>query len=186
MITAVAPALACFRPTSIECVRERLPTGDYDKRLISSTRVSASTQTIRCCMSFVRWSFSLARISNSRQQPSIRCWPSARVELDDHERTIWRHQTLYTAVAGAGGYAQQNPDDSGSRFLLAYHYMIGGHKDAVLKQLTHVVRLTPSDRVASELLRMVSPPRSERVGPQSAPRIRGARRGAGHRSSLTG
>ncbi len=58
---------------------------------------------------------------------------------------------LYTPQLRAlEAYAQQNPDDSGSRFLLAYHYMIGGHKDAVLKQLTHVVRLTPSDRVASD------------------------------------
>jgi tetratricopeptide (TPR) repeat protein len=79
---------------------------------------------------------------------------------------------LYTTQFRAlEAYTQQNPENSGSRFLLAYHYMIGGHNDAVAKQLTHVVRLTPSDRVAADLLRMVSPPPTLKVGDPAQPPV---------------
>lgn len=77
---------------------------------------------------------------------------------------------LYTPQLRAlEAYTQQNPENSGSRFLLAYHYLIGGHNEAVAKQLTHVVRLTPSDRVAADLLRMVSPPPTLKVADPNQP-----------------
>jgi hypothetical protein len=55
-------------------------------------------------------------------------------------------------------FVRDNPNDSGSRFLLAYHYMVGGHPDAAARQLTQVVKLQPNDRVAADVLKLVSQP----------------------------
>lgn len=70
-------------------------------------------------------------------------------------------------------FTQQNPGDAAGRFLLAYHDMSCGHPDAAARELRHVVRLMPNDRVAADLLKMVSAPPSgqpdetaERPSPQ--------------------
>jgi len=55
---------------------------------------------------------------------------------------------------------RSQPDDGASRFLLAYHYMIGRNNEAAARQLQQVVTLEPTDRVAADLLKMVSPPKA--------------------------
>jgi tetratricopeptide (TPR) repeat protein len=64
---------------------------------------------------------------------------------------------LYTSQLRAlEGFVKTNPDKGDARFLLAYHYLTEGHKDAAATQLKQVVLVAPSDRLASELLSMVT------------------------------
>jgi tetratricopeptide (TPR) repeat protein len=44
---------------------------------------------------------------------------------------------------------QQNPNDAAYRFLLAYHYMVQGHKDAAASQFQCVVTLEPKDQLST-------------------------------------
>lgn len=74
-------------------------------------------------------------------------------------RKIYPSVATYTnQLRALESFVKQNPQDSASRFLLAYHYMIGGHQDAAASKLSDVVRLTPDDRVAADLLQMLQAP----------------------------
>jgi tetratricopeptide (TPR) repeat protein len=53
-------------------------------------------------------------------------------------------------------YCRDNPNAADARFLLAYHYITCGHKDAAVKTLQDVVRLNPKDQLAPQLLRGLS------------------------------
>jgi hypothetical protein len=43
---------------------------------------------------------------------------------------------------------RQNPNDAAGRFLLAYHYMVQGHKDAAATEFQNVVKIEPNDRLS--------------------------------------
>ena len=80
----------------------------------------------------------------------------------------WDWTTLVGFYSNAATYTDQlraleaftvsNPQDSGSRFLLAYHYMTCGHPENTARELQEVVKLMPNDRVAADVLRMVMVP----------------------------
>ena len=80
----------------------------------------------------------------------------------------WNWTTLSSLYPGVSIYTTQlrsleaftkaNPQDGAARFLLAYHYMADGYPDAAERQLRQVVKLVPNDRVAADVLRMVSKP----------------------------
>ncbi len=86
----------------------------------------------------------------------------------------WDWTTLSSMYAGAAVYTEQlreleaftkaNPQDAASRLLLGYHYMTCGHPDAAARQLQQVVKLMPSDRVAADVLKMVSAPQARQPG----------------------
>ncbi len=86
----------------------------------------------------------------------------------------WDWTTLSSMYANAGIYTEQlrtlegftkaNPQDAASRFLLAYHYMSCGHPDAAARHLQQVVKLMPNDRVAADVLKMVSAPQAGQPG----------------------
>ena len=50
-------------------------------------------------------------------------------------------------------YTQEKPDAADARFVLAYHYITGTHKDAAVKQLQEVVKLLPGDQLSAQLIR---------------------------------
>ena len=67
--------------------------------------------------------------------------------------------SIYTAqLRSLEKYRNEHPQDAAPRFLLAYHYMVGGHPDAAAGQLRKVAKLEPNDRIAAEMLRMLSKP----------------------------
>jgi tetratricopeptide (TPR) repeat protein len=66
-------------------------------------------------------------------------------------------QTYTDQLRALEAFVRNNPQDGGSRFVLAYHYMTAGHTDAAQRQLGQVVQLVPNDRVAADLLKMVTP-----------------------------
>ena len=77
----------------------------------------------------------------------------------------WDWTTMSTMYPSLDVYTQQlrkleeytgaHPDVPYPRFLLAYHYITMGHNDVAKTQLEELVKLTPDDRLAKELLVMV-------------------------------
>jgi len=68
-------------------------------------------------------------------------------------------------------FVREHPQDAAARFLLAYQYTSGGHPDAAARQLQQVVTIMPGDRVAADLLKMLSAPpaaTAEQPSPQPA------------------
>jgi predicted Zn-dependent protease len=75
-------------------------------------------------------------------------------------------ETYTTQLRALEAYRDQNPKAADARFLLAYHYLTGGHQDAAANQLRRIAELQPKDAVAAELLRTIAP-RAEK--PAQAP-----------------
>lgn len=55
-------------------------------------------------------------------------------------------------------YCRANPDSAAGHFVLAYHYLVGGHADMAAEALKVVVAKQPGDMVAKRLLEAISPP----------------------------
>jgi tetratricopeptide (TPR) repeat protein len=71
--------------------------------------------------------------------------------------SLYNDIDVYTGQLRAlEAYTVDHPDDAGSALLLAYHYLSAGHPKHARRELETVVRLQPNDRVAAELLKMVS------------------------------
>jgi Tetratricopeptide repeat len=64
-------------------------------------------------------------------------------------------------------YVGQRPTEGDSRFLLAYHYLVLGHKGAAVRELTEVVRLVPRDTLSAALLKALTT--GDAVGAPPAP-----------------
>jgi tetratricopeptide (TPR) repeat protein len=70
-------------------------------------------------------------------------------------------------------FCRSNPGDAAAHFVLAYHYLIGGHADSAAAALRVVVAKQPGDMVAKRLLEAVAPPaaaepKAEAVQPSAA------------------
>ena len=79
--------------------------------------------------------------------------------------SMYASVSIYTEQLRAlEGFTKENPQDAASRFLLAYHYMSCGHPDAAARHLQQVVKLMPNDRVAVDVLKMVSAPQAGQPG----------------------
>lgn len=79
----------------------------------------------------------------------------------DTLRSMYPSVAVYTTqLRSLEQFTTENPKDAASKFLLAYHYLSGGHQDAAARQLRTVAELVPEDRVAADLLRMTSAPGS--------------------------
>jgi tetratricopeptide (TPR) repeat protein len=63
---------------------------------------------------------------------------------------------------------KQKPDDPALRFVVAYHYLTMGSKDAAAEQLKALLALSPQDKVAKDLLAMVAGPEAV-PGPKTPP-----------------
>lgn len=70
---------------------------------------------------------------------------------------LYSDVAVYTAqLRSLEAAVKEHPDDGAMRFLLAYHYMSDGYPDSAAKQLQQVTRQVPNDRVAADLLKMIS------------------------------
>ena len=82
---------------------------------------------------------------------------------------LYNDVSVYTTQLRAlEATVKQRPDDGGARFLLAYHYMTDGYPENAARQLQQVVKLIPTDRVAADLLRMISAPQTAQDAQSSA------------------
>jgi len=77
----------------------------------------------------------------------------------------WNWETMSALYPSVEVYTEQyrslesftktHPEDAGARFLLAYHYLTGGHQDAAKRQFEAVVKLNSNDRVSQDLLKLM-------------------------------
>ena len=65
-------------------------------------------------------------------------------------------------------YCQGHPEDAAAHFVLAYHYLVGGHTDDAAEALRVVVAKQPDDAVAKQLLAAVAPTPAAAAKPESA------------------
>lgn len=71
---------------------------------------------------------------------------------------MYSNSNLYTdQLRTLEAFTRSNPQDAASQFLLGYHYMTCGHPDAAAASFRQVISLKPDDRVAADLLRMITP-----------------------------
>ncbi len=66
-------------------------------------------------------------------------------------------------------FTQQQPADAAARFVLAYHYLVAGHTDAAVDELTAVVASQPEDKVAQRMLESLQGPAETPPAPAQAP-----------------
>ncbi|HEX3870408.1 MAG TPA: hypothetical protein VHV77_08230, partial [Pirellulales bacterium] len=65
-------------------------------------------------------------------------------------------KTYDAQLADLKHYAKQDPKSADGQFLLAYHDLVGGHRDAARAELEHVAKLEPKDQLTSELIKALS------------------------------
>jgi tetratricopeptide (TPR) repeat protein len=63
-------------------------------------------------------------------------------------------------------YQKQNPKKGEASFLLAYHYLTLGAKDAAIKQLERTVEVQPKDQVSAQLIKVLQQPQETKDRPQ--------------------
>jgi hypothetical protein len=74
---------------------------------------------------------------------------------------------VYTAqLRKLEDFCRSNPGDAAAHFVLAYHYLVGGHSDAAADALRVVVAKQPGDMVAKRLLEALKPA-AEAAGPSA-------------------
>lgn len=66
-------------------------------------------------------------------------------------------------------FVTQNPMSSDGHFLLAYHYLTTGYPDAANRHLRDVDKLTPNDRLVTQLLTLTSKPEEKSDTPRPNP-----------------
>jgi tetratricopeptide (TPR) repeat protein len=66
------------------------------------------------------------------------------------------------------GYCKQNTTSAEARFLLAYHYMLGGHNSEAASLLRDVVQLQPNDQLSAQLLKGLTTPQDQTAEPAQA------------------
>ncbi len=85
---------------------------------------------------------------------------------------LYANEDIYTKQLRAlENFRRDHPNDAAARFLLAYHYLTMGHTQAAAVELKAVVQLQPQDRVAAQLLQMITsaPNQAGQAGPPTAP-----------------
>jgi hypothetical protein len=66
------------------------------------------------------------------------------------------NDTYVRQLLALAGYVRANPKEAGAQFLLAYHDITLGHVKAAATQLQSVLELDPNDRLAADLLDLIS------------------------------
>jgi tetratricopeptide (TPR) repeat protein len=74
-----------------------------------------------------------------------------------------------TQLRALEAHCKQNPKDAAAFFVLAYHYLVGGHGDVAAEQLKRVVALQPKDQVAERMLAALTPPAAPPPGEAAPP-----------------
>ena len=87
----------------------------------------------------------------------------------------WDWTTLVSLYPNVDVYTQQlraleqyrkaNPQSAQARFLLAYHYLTGGHSEAALTEFKEVVKLQPADQLSAQMVKTLTPPAEGELAP---------------------
>ena len=65
-------------------------------------------------------------------------------------------------------FCRSNPGSAAGHFVLAYHYLVGGHADLAAEALKVVVAKQPGDIVSKRLLESLEPPAEAKAAPAEA------------------
>jgi tetratricopeptide (TPR) repeat protein len=89
----------------------------------------------------------------------------------DTMSALYPDADLYTRQLRAlEDFVRQHPDSGPGHFLLAYHYLVLGERDAAVGQLQEVVRLVPGDTLSAQLLKALTQTNGAApAAPQAAP-----------------
>lgn len=99
--------------------------------------------------------------------------------------SLYPDQDTYTAqLRRLESYVRENPNAADARFVLAYHYITTGNKDAAVVQLTTLYKLNPSDNLVKEMLLMTGGP--EAIGAPTTPQAPAASSPAVSADAITG
>jgi hypothetical protein len=83
-------------------------------------------------------------------------------------------------------FCRANPDNAPAHFVLAYHYLVGGHADTAAEALKVVVAKQPGDLVAKRLLEAITPPEEPKTDAAAAAGQAEATPPAGPETDLVG
>ena len=71
---------------------------------------------------------------------------------------LYQDSEVYTAQQRElESYCKEHTDSAGGRFVLAYHYMVQGHKEAAGKMFQKVADLRPKDQLSAQLAQALLP-----------------------------
>src|SRR5262245_23693465 len=83
--------------------------------------------------------------------------------------SLYPNVDVYTKQLRAlEAYVKQNPQATDGRFVLAYHYMTTGAKDAATKQYQEIYKKNPQDNLVKQLLLMTGGEQAIGAAPQPA------------------
>ena len=75
----------------------------------------------------------------------------------DTMRSLYPDVGTYTRQLRAlEAYIRDRPVDGAARFVLAYHYLVTRQTDAAVRQLQEVVKLTPDNTLAADMLKALT------------------------------
>ena len=87
---------------------------------------------------------------------------------------LYNNMAVYqTQLHALEAHRDANPNVANARFLLAYHYLLGGQNEQAITELQTVVKLQPKDRLAAQLLKGLATPEEEgpTLPPPAAPTV---------------
>jgi cytochrome c-type biogenesis protein CcmH/NrfG len=81
-------------------------------------------------------------------------------------RELYPDEDTYTRQLRAlEEHVRKDPKAGEARFVLAYHYLVLGTKDAAVEQLKEVVRVQPQDKLSAALLKALTSTGTEAAPP---------------------
>ncbi len=85
---------------------------------------------------------------------------------------LYSNVAVYSAQLRAlESYCEKNPKAANARFLLAYHYVLGGHNNEAAGVLREVTQLQPDDQLSAQLLKGLTTPPKQPGDAATAPAV---------------
>jgi tetratricopeptide (TPR) repeat protein len=155
---ATSPPVSDEGMKSFDAAREAFASGDYKKALdeanqaLKSMPNDAVVHEFRALVLFAQQNYREAAAADYAVLSAGPGWDwttmsSLYGDASDYEKQL-RALEAYTG---------KNPKSADAHFLLAYHYMTAGHAEAAADQLKQVKQLLPDDKLAGDLLKLVTP-----------------------------
>jgi tetratricopeptide (TPR) repeat protein len=141
----------------VEAAVERFQAGDYARALtliddaILAQPSDAAAHELRALILFAKNDYSRGAATIHSVLAVGPGWDWTTLSSLYPDMTIYASQ-LHALEA----YVKGHPQQADARFLLAYHYLTQGHTGAAASELQQVVSLMPDDKLAADLLRMMS------------------------------
>ncbi|MDZ4849836.1 MAG: tetratricopeptide repeat protein [Pirellulaceae bacterium] len=164
-------SLASYGLAQFEQARRAFFNGDYSSALGAAYQALErlpSDEALREFVSLVHFAQGNYRESASAIHSVLAVgpgWSWATLSSLYPDVAVYTHQ-----LRAAEAYQQSKPNEAYPQFLLAYHYLTTGHRDAAANQLRRLLAVEPNDRVAAQLLTGLTAETSSPPQPTAKPR----------------